>query len=611
MIKQRKRSDVSGCASWVKPWPVAMLERFESAACDGVEALRGEAAISCYDDGRVLSRTRSQCVAIARRFASYLVSNGVGEGDEVIVDAFPFVDIFSIWASILYSGAVAVFLPVDRTRRECASALRRANEKSRRPPVVVTMKRRVEEWIASAYGEDVGSLRAIVYVDDGTSESQDDAREFVPCASGALTIPLTSFERAIELCEPFVGSVHTAATVPIAVTYTQGTHADSRPVEIFNAVIDAEASEISNILEFDEHSSVFFDFPSIHTTTLAVWSAVMLAGASFAFVRPSSPPEGVVQDGYESIAGAIALFKPTHAFMRPHILGAFTRDIRSPNAGPIGNRWRFLSLQVGKFKSRNANRILACSYPVLRSAFTRPIKEKFFPGLKAVVSYGNHFVSKDAEVLNFLDLRAFNAYAIAECGIVHLHEFKSQGGFLKSIEWKIKNGNLFVRHKKVNSPFIDMRDLVFEDERCGLCTRLNSIIVLESGKSVDTSPIRDALRRQSIIDDAFIFGSGKPFLTALVYLNPRELQQTALRLKLPNAPFGVLAQTPAVYEHVLNIVQSCNLMRSPIEAVQKMAIIPKCIEEESHILTLSKMPRMESIRVRYAHILQSFYDDNF
>lgn len=638
MMKQRKKSENSGSAPWVKPWPIATLERFETF--DGELAGAGKSlasvAVSCFEGSgvegrpsegcrivgwsRVLSRTRQQCISIARRFAAYLASIGVEDGDEVVVDLPPFVDVFSIWTAILYCGAIAVFLPIDRTRKDAVDALRRAYEKDKRAPVVVTTRGRVDECQTSMGDENVVPIRAVVYVDDlddsDNSDNSDDAemardRGAAACAQEEQGVSTTSFERAIELCDPFSGNVHASAAIPIAIVYTQGTHANIRRVEIFNAIIDSQASEIVDGLKLTEDSSVFCDFPSIHTTTLATWAAAMLAGASFSIVRPTLGANRGIKNGYERIAKAMEWFKPTHAFLRPHILGAFMRDIRTPNVGRLRDKWRFLSLNIGKFKSRNTNKVLSWSYPLLRTAFTRPIKEKFFPGVEAIISYGNHFASKDAEVLEFLDLRSFNAYTVAEYGVVHLHEFKAQGSFLKSIESKVKNGNLFVRHKKVNSAFVDMQDLAFEDDRCGLCTRPNAIVELATGRVVDTSPVRDALKRHAIIDDAFIFGAGKPFLTALVYLNPDELEILALRLKLPSSSFDVLAQTPAVYEYVLNFVQSCNQTRASYEAVQKMAIVPSRIDEDPQILTLSKTPRMMSIQKRYAHILQSFYDDNF
>ena len=285
MMKQRKKSENSGSAPWVKPWPIATLERFETF--DGELAGAGKSlasvAVSCFEgsgagvrasDGcrivggnRVLSRTRQQCISIARRFAAYLASIGVEDGDEVVVDLPPFVDVFSIWTAILYCGAIAVFLPIDRTRKDAVDALRRAYEKDKRAPVIVTMRGRIDECQASMGDENVVPIRAVVYVDD--SDDLDDAgmardRSATPCVQdeqGATT----SFERAIELCDPFSGNVHVSAAIPVAIVYTQGTHASIRRVEIYNAIIDSQALEIAEGLKLTEESSVFCDFPSIHT----------------------------------------------------------------------------------------------------------------------------------------------------------------------------------------------------------------------------------------------------------------------------------------------------------------------------------------------------------
>ena len=275
MMKQRKKSENSGSAPWVKPWPIATLERFETF--DGELAGAGKSlasvAVSCFEgsgagvrasDGcrivggnRVLSRTRQQCISIARRFAAYLASIGVEDGDEVVVDLPPFVDVFSIWTAILYCGAIAVFLPIDRTRKDAVDALRRAYEKDKRAPVIVTMRGRIDECHASMGDENVVPIRAVVYVDD--SDDLDDAgmardRSATPCVQdeqGATT----SFERAIELCDPFSGNVHASAAIPVAIVYTQGTHASIRRVEIYNAIIDSQASEIAEGLKLTEESS--------------------------------------------------------------------------------------------------------------------------------------------------------------------------------------------------------------------------------------------------------------------------------------------------------------------------------------------------------------------
>lgn len=606
-MKPRKRNDSPNNSLRIKPWPIATAERFENEAalCDAQEIELP--AASAFVRSRIRSRSRRQISLIARKFAAYLRETGVGEGHKVIVDLPVCADIFSIWTAILYAGAIPVFLPIDRDAQTAREAVRAASEENGTPVLVISALSRL---VRNAAIPTMNlPISAIVYIDDMPDQSPADDDIAVASPETAAKIPMTSFGRAIDLYDGYRETRRIAADMPIAVTYSQGTGGCMRAIEIPNAVIETQAQEISEILNLTKESVVFCDFPAIHTMLLSVMSAAFLSGAQFAVALP--PPDMRSPSECRAIADALAAIKPTHAFLRPHILSGIMRRIQSPDAGALRNKWRNLCLRVGKFKTRNTNRLMNWSHPLIRSACTRPIKDHFFPRIEAIVSYGNHFAPKDAELLSFLDIPIYNAYAVAEFGIAHMHAFKGEGSFLKSIEAKIKNGNLCIRHKKAAPAFADMRDLVFEDARCGLCTRPNAWVTLASGRAIDTSPLRDALRRNAVIENAFIFGDGMPFLTALVYLRPDAARAVAAQLKLPQAPFEEYAKNPKIYEHVRAIVQSCNLTRAPYESIRKFAVIPLAIEDDPNMLTLCKTARAASIAARHAPILQSFYADNF
>ena len=75
-------------------------------------------------------------------------------------------------------------------------------------------------------------------------------------------------------------------------------------------------------------------------------------------------------------------------------------DLRSPASGHA-RRWRALCLRLGKYRQRNPRSSL---HSLIRSVCIGPLRNTVFPALEAVVSYGNHFHVKSAEIFSYLGI---------------------------------------------------------------------------------------------------------------------------------------------------------------------------------------------------------------
>jgi long-chain acyl-CoA synthetase len=62
--------------------------------------------------------------------------------------------------------------------------------------------------------------------------------------------------------------------------------------------------------------------------------------------------------------------------------------------------------------------------------------------------------------------------------------------------------------------------------------RSKEIMVTSTGEKVSPAPLESALEQHPLIDQAMMVGEGKPFIAALLVLNPEAWQHTAARLKL-------------------------------------------------------------------------------
>ena len=66
--------------------------------------------------------------------------------------------------------------------------------------------------------------------------------------------------------------------------------------------------------------------------------------------------------------------------------------------------------------------------------------------------------------------------------------------------------------------------------------RKKDIIITSSGKNVTPTNIEAALRERPLISQAVVYGDNRPYLVALLTLDPDELPVVAARLGAPPRP---------------------------------------------------------------------------
>ena len=306
--------------------------------------------------------------------------------------------------------------------------------------------------------------------------------------------------------------------------------------------------DLLNRFSLDSESRVFIDLTSVHTASLAVFSACLSSGASL-----------ICRSVESDILGIIQKYHVTHAFLLPQNLVRMQTSIQTPgDLSMPALKWRKFCLKAGRMNARQAVIRHKWTHSIIQSICVEPLKNKIFDELQAMISYGDHFDVKTAEFYSNLGMVIYNAYTTSEFGFVHLHQFSGKGGYLKSVDARIRNGILAVKSRRGCS-YVSMNDLVFEDERCGICTRRNFTVTLSDGtvKNVDVSPMREILARNELIDEIFIFGQDKPYLTALIYLNEKALKVWGEQQKLEETLFEELSKNPKVYSHILGLVEQC------------------------------------------------------
>ncbi|MGN9839575.1 AMP-dependent synthetase/ligase [Nonomuraea sp. H19] len=107
--------------------------------------------------------------------------------------------------------------------------------------------------------------------------------------------------------------------------------------------------------------------------------------------------------------------------------------------------------------------------------------------------------------------------------------------------------------------------------------RKKEILVTAAGKNVAPGPLEDALRAHPLISQAMIVGDGRPFVAALITLDPEAMPA--------GASVSELRSDPKVRAEIQAAVDRANLSVSKAEQIKKFAILDADITEDSGHLT--------------------------
>ena len=118
--------------------------------------------------------------------------------------------------------------------------------------------------------------------------------------------------------------------------------------------------------------------------------------------------------------------------------------------------------------------------------------------------------------------------------------------------------------------------------------RIKDIIITAGGKNVSPIPLEEEIAKCPIVEHCVVVGDQRPFIGALVTLDPESL---ALWLPAPDlsteTPVDRLATNAAVREEIQQYVDKANATVSRAESVRKFAVLDTQFTQENKCLTPS------------------------
>ena len=152
---------------------------------------------------------------------------------------------------------------------------------------------------------------------------------------------------------------------------------------------------------------------------------------------------------------------------------------------------------------------------------------------------------------------------------------------------------------------------VDEDGFLTITGRKKELIVTAGGKNVAPAVLEDQLRAHPLISQALVVGDAKPFIGALITIDPEAFVGWKERNHKPaGASVGDLATDPDLVAEVDAAVKHANLAVSHAESIRKFRILPVDFTEDTGELTPTMKVKRKVVAEKFASDIESIYESD-
>ncbi|HZE16762.1 MAG TPA: long-chain fatty acid--CoA ligase, partial [Mycobacterium sp.] len=138
--------------------------------------------------------------------------------------------------------------------------------------------------------------------------------------------------------------------------------------------------------------------------------------------------------------------------------------------------------------------------------------------------------------------------------------------------------------------------------------RKKEIIVTAGGKNVAPAVLEDQLRAHPLISQAMVVGDAKPFIGALITIDPEAFEGWKHRnSKAAGASVGDLVTDPDLVAEVDAAVKQANLAVSHAESIRKFRILPVDFTEDTGELTPTMKVKRKVVTEKFAPDIENIY----
>jgi len=145
-----------------------------------------------------------------------------------------------------------------------------------------------------------------------------------------------------------------------------------------------------------------------------------------------------------------------------------------------------------------------------------------------------------------------------------------------------------------------------DEGRITITGRKKDIIITAGGKNISPAPMEDIIDTCPIVSHAVVIGDGKPFISALIELDP-DMTRSWLSQQSLDAGMSMkqVAENDAVRAFVQQYVEKANANVSRAESVRKFEILDEEFNQQDGTLTASLKVVRPKVLQRYADVIEN------
>jgi long-chain acyl-CoA synthetase len=136
--------------------------------------------------------------------------------------------------------------------------------------------------------------------------------------------------------------------------------------------------------------------------------------------------------------------------------------------------------------------------------------------------------------------------------------------------------------------------------------RKKDIIITAGGKNITPANLEAEIKQHPLVSQCVVVGDRRPYLVALVTLDPEEAVKYAQENNLPEDP-AQLAQNPDVKAAIEAHVDKINQNFARVEQVKKIAILPQDLSQESGELTPTLKVKRAVVAQKHEDAIEQLY----
>ena len=575
----------------------------------------GDVAIKHNVDGEWREVTYSELGATTEAIAKGLIASGVGLGDKVAIlgntrAEWTYADFGSLCA-----GAVVAPIYQSNSPEECEYVLNHSGAKILFVEDVTQLKK-IEQ-----VRDQLNQLEMIVVIDAQPVEL-DDAITLKDLMTLGEAVSDSDFETRVSSIRP-----EDLCTI----VYTSGTTGPPKGCMIthenFRNTTRMGTNTIADMDELNGETTYLF-LPLAHVFARLTQFVVTDIGGTIAYWRRD--PQMIVPDLME--------LKPESLPSVPRIFEKiYTLANNAAAAKPPEEQELFKqAIEVGK--AVRAMQDAGEEVPAdLQAIFDRAdesvyanVRALFGGNIKRAVTGAAPIAKEILEFFYACGVPVYEGYGMTETSTltsannaVNGVKFGSIGRPVAGVtvriaedgEILVKGPNIFQGYYKdtaataeaISDGWMHTGDLGYIDEDGFIFIngRKKDIIITAGGKNITPANWENAMKQNRWISQAVMYGDRRPYLTAVLTLDPEEAPALAAELGIePEA----LADSPAVHEKIQQVVDAVNEKFAGVEQVKRFAILPQDLTIEDGSLTPSMKVKRNVVHERFADNYDALYD---